>query len=121
MYEDGDGVEQSNEIAVYWFRKAAVLGDAPCQFCLGMHLKKKAGLGCEESLEGAWRFLTLAARQNHPRALYNLGVMHEHGLSAFPAGRRHKRDYAKARELYAAAAGLGHTKVPLGLLFVCCV
>ena len=39
---DGRGVEQNDEQAVFWYRKAAEQGDATAQFNLGVDVRQRS-------------------------------------------------------------------------------
>ena len=69
-YEDGEGVEQSDEEAARWYQRAADQGDADAQFCLGVAYKY--GRGVQQSDEGAVQWYQLAADQGHEKAQFNL-------------------------------------------------
>jgi TPR repeat protein len=76
-YEDGNGVPQSDEQAVEWYRKAAEQGNAAAQNDLG--LMYLAGRGVEKNKEEASKWSHKAARQKYPVAMFNLGAAYYNG------------------------------------------
>ena len=90
------GVEQSNEEAVRWYRQAADQGHAAALFCLGVAFED--GDLAEQSDEGAVQWYQLAANQGKAAAQFCLGVAYEDGegvkqsdkeaVTMVPSGRR---------------------------------
>lgn len=76
-YEAGNGVPQSDESAVKWYRKAAEQGNAAVQNRLGVMYR--IGQGVSRDKEEAVRWYRKAARQGNPQALFNLGVSYYNG------------------------------------------
>jgi len=72
-YHSGEGVEQSEKKALYWWQKAAKQGHANSQFNLGVVHEK--GYGVEQSYEKAIHWYTKAAEQGFVRAQNNLGLV----------------------------------------------
>ena len=70
MYEDGTGVEQSDEKAVEWWQKAAEQGFASAQYKLGYMYYH--GYGIEESYEKAVEWYQKAAEQGYEPAIKEL-------------------------------------------------
>ena len=95
MYQNGRGVEQSDEKAVEWFLKAAEQGDADAQYELGVMYEH--GDGVEKSYEKAAEWYLKAAEQEFPSAQNDLGRMYEKGLGI-------EQSYEKALEWYLKAA-----------------
>jgi TPR repeat protein len=71
-YASGNGVPQSWEEAVKWFRMAADQGDADAQNNLGTCYAR--GLGLSQDYVEAARWLQLAADQGHPLARQALAL-----------------------------------------------
>ena len=71
MYDNGRGVEQDDEQAVFWYRKAAEQGDATAQCYLGCDVR--SGHGVEQDDEQAVFWYRKAAEQGDANAQYNLG------------------------------------------------
>lgn len=76
-YQDGNGVPQSDDEAVKWYRKAAEQGNAEAENDLG--LMCRTGSGVEKSKEEAVKWYRLAARQGYASALFNLGTAYYNG------------------------------------------
>ena len=98
LYEDGLGVEQSNEKAMEYYKLAADQGLAGSQYNLA--LKYENGDIVEQDYEKALEYYRLAADQDHPGANNNLGDM-------YAEGRGVEQDYARAMEYYQKALDLG--------------
>ena len=71
MYSKGEGVTQSYEQAVYWYKKAAAQGDASAQLNLGFCYGK--GNVVSQSDQDAVFWYKKAAEQGNDKAQYNLG------------------------------------------------
>lgn len=82
LYRDGEFVEQSNEQAIYWFRRASLLEDPG-----GMHelaLLMLAGKPTDQAVSEALGWLRLASKLDHGGAMTALGRLHlkeKYGLS----------------------------------------
>jgi TPR repeat protein len=76
-YEDGNGVQQSDELAVAWYHRAAEHGNAAAQNNLG--LMYSTGRGVEKNKEEAVRWYRKAARQLYSNAMFNLGTAYYNG------------------------------------------
>ena len=72
-YHSGEGVEQSEKKALYWWQKAAKQGHANSQYNLGVNYGK--GYGVEQSYKKAIYWWQKAAEQGHAEAQYNLGLV----------------------------------------------
>ena len=99
MYFNGDGVEQSDERAVYWYRQAAELGHAQAQDNLGWMYGM--GRGIEQDDAQAVYWFRMAAEQGFANAQSNLGAMYERG-------RGIEQDLEQARHWYTQAGVQGH-------------
>ncbi|MEM7252946.1 MAG: peptidoglycan-binding protein [Pseudomonadota bacterium] len=82
MYEDGDGVERSDEMAVSWYRQAAEHGYAPAQFNLGRMYRNGKGVIASDGQAMAW--YRRAAQQGLAVAQFFLGLMYDAGKGAAP-------------------------------------
>lgn len=126
-YQNGTGVEKSEENAVVWYKKAAEQCDAEAQCALGECYYQAFGVEKNEKEARRWyeaaatqgnvtaqymtgrlyaelsynvaavKWYTKAAEQNCPEAQYELGVCYETGDGV-------GKDEAKAAELYRKAA-----------------
>jgi TPR repeat protein len=76
-YERGNGVNQSDQLAANWYRKAADLGDAEAQNRLGVMYS--LGRGVEKSQEDALRWYHSSAKQGYAQAMFNLGASYYNG------------------------------------------
>ena len=77
VYYNGKGVEEDNEKAATWYRKAAEQGFATGQFNLGTMYEK--GLGVEKNAKEATSWYRHAAEQGYPDAQSHLGYLYHHG------------------------------------------
>lgn len=98
LYAAGKGVKSDQAAAVGWYRKAAQQGLVEAQVALGtMYFNAQ---GTKRNYAEALRLFQLAARDSAV-ALYNLGVMHEAGLSV-------PKNCTKAATYYRHAGKKGH-------------
>jgi len=110
-YKNGDGVPQSNETAIEYFKIAANLGHVQAQLAVGGYYYAKND--CAE----AAKWLQMAAELGSAEAMFNLGVFYTEGMGVdqdlekaadffYRAARRH---HAEARYAYAdfCAQGMG--------------
>ena len=110
-YKNGDGVQQSNETAIEYFKIAAKLGHVQAQLAVGGYYYAK-----NDCVEAA-KWLQMAADLGNAEALFNLGVFYTEGMGVdqdlpkaadffYRAARRH---HADARYAYAdmCANGIG--------------
>ena len=128
MYEDGDGVGQSDEQAVAWYRKSAAQGDPLGMTSLGRLLaqagngpeagelfQKAAAMGfaeAESDLAFAYLIGVDGLPKDHGEAAYWYGKAAEHGVTyariglgeLLESGDGVERDPARARQLYQQAA-----------------
>ena len=114
MYEEGQGVSQSDHKAVEWYEKAADRGYADAQYKLGdMHYDnykihddgvRGYSLSLAIANETSYDWYKKAAKQGHADAQYKLGKMFE--LDKGPYGGKPGR--SSAIEWYKKAAEQGH-------------
>jgi uncharacterized protein len=76
-YQDGNGVPQSEALALQWYRKAADQGDAAAENNLGIMYSMGAGVSRDK--EEAVRWYRKAAKQGNPEAMFNLGAAYYNG------------------------------------------
>lgn len=76
-YEDGNGIPQSDNQAVKWYRAAAEQGNAIAQNDLGLMFR--LGRGVEQDKMEAVKWYRKAARQENPNALFNMGTAYYNG------------------------------------------
>lgn len=105
-HEEGGGTKRDLLKAVQWYRRAAMLGDAPALYKMGMILHKGL-LGQQKNFGEAINMLKRAAdradREN-PHALHELGLIYE----AQTGNERIIRDEGYALQLFQQAADLGY-------------
>lgn len=134
LYENGEGVEQSAEMAQQWCEKSAKLGNVPAQTHLGyllMHAQQSEqavqwwqqaaqagdadaqyflgqayhnGDGVAQDDDEAADWFEAAALQNHAGAQFNLGVLYANG-----------QRFAHARHWWQKAADLGDANAQAAL------
>ena len=107
MYADGRGVEQSDQEAVKWFRKAAEQGLADAQWMLGMMYAD--GCGVEQSDEEATKWYRKAAEQGFADAQCDLGDMYAFGRGVEQSDQEAVKWFRKAAE-----QGLVYAQCDLG-------
>lgn len=90
-YDFGENIEQSDEDAFKWYKKAADHGDPYSQLCTGWIYHH--GDIIKKSYEQAVKYYQLAAAQGNGSAINNLGYMYAYGLGV-------EVDGLKAKELY---------------------
>lgn len=98
MYHNGDGVDQDDKQALYWFQKAAEQGFAKAQYNLGLTYYN--GDGVEQDLNQALYWYRKAAEQGFAQAQSILGYMYNNGDGV-------KQDYKQALHWYRKAAEQG--------------
>ena len=82
MYQNGQGVTQSDQDAVHWFEKAANSGSA-----VGMHnlgVANEYGIGCATNYAKAAEWYLKAAEKGYAPAQYNLGSLYANGFMTPP-------------------------------------
>jgi len=77
MYELGEGVKQSYEMAKILYERAAQQGYTAAMCCLGDMYS--TGEGVEQSYEKAFEYFEQAAHLGHAEAQYNLGCLYANG------------------------------------------
>ena len=106
MYSNGEYVAQSDERAVYWYRKAADQGYKSAQYHLG--IKYKTGTGVTKDYKQAAYWYRKAAEQGHAKAQNNLGVSYNNGEGV-------SQNYEQAVYWYRKAANQGHAEAQYNL------
>ena len=76
MYTRGTGVKQNLKKAAYWNRLSADQGNADAQYLLATMFISGEG-GCKNSDLEAEKYFALAAKQKHPAARFQLGMLME--------------------------------------------
>lgn len=76
-YEKGDGVQQDENKAFEWCRKAAEQGYAQAQNSLGVMYSR--GIGVEKNKEEAFHWYQKAARQSLAKGDYNVAISYYNG------------------------------------------
>jgi TPR repeat protein len=76
-YEQGNGVPQSDDSALNWYRKAADQGNPGAENRLGVMYR--LGQGMSRDKEEAVRWYHKAAKQGNPEAMFNLGASYYNG------------------------------------------
>jgi TPR repeat protein len=97
-------------LSVAEVEQVAESGDATAQFLTA--LSYETGNGVAEDLVAARRWYEAAARQEHPAALNNLGLMHFHGRGV-------ERSHATARTLLERSADSGFAQGQVNFAIVC--
>jgi TPR repeat protein len=107
-YLKGDGVEADPGVAMRYGQEAATEGDADAQFVVGALYAR--GMAPDPFRAASWYLR--AARQNHPKAMYNLAM-------AFLTGNGVAKDPNQALVWFtkAADAGYADAAVNLGILY----
>jgi hypothetical protein len=95
-YDDGKGVENNEQLAFYWYSKAAEQGDVSAQFMVGMAYED--GLGVEQDIGLAVEWYRKAADQGDGDAQYNLGWAYHYGRGVDQNLKTAKKWYMKAAE-----------------------
>lgn len=110
MYEDGQGVSQSDTEAVKWYRKAAEQGHAKAQYNLGNMYRDGRGVSQNDTEAAKW--YRKAAEQRLAKAQNNLGVTYKNGRGV-------SQNYAEAVKWYRKSAeqGLAIAQFNLGVMY----
>lgn len=77
MYEKGYQIKQNDELAVQWYKKAALQSDTFAQNNLGKMYQK--GWGVQKSEQQAMHWFSQAAEQGYAEAQYNLARIYQKG------------------------------------------
>lgn len=96
LYEHGQGMPQSHQEAVKWFRKAAEQGNVDAQFSLA--LAYMFGQGTPQSYEEAAKWFSKAAEQGNPAAQFNLGVAYAGGTGVPQSSEEARKWFQKAAD-----------------------
>ena len=105
-YYNGQGVEQSYEKAVIWYKKAAEQGNANAQCSLGYCYDE--GQGVKLSHEKAVYWFQKAAEQGYASAQCNLGVCYDNGQGV-------EQSYEQAAYWYKKSAEQGDSDAQFSL------
>ena len=108
-YYNGDGVEESQAMAVKWYTLAAEQGDAEAQCNLGLCYYN--GDGVKQSYTEAIKWWKKAAEQGNAFAQYNLGFCYENGYGV-------EKSFTEAVKWYKKAAEQGHEEAKKKLDFM---
>lgn len=100
-FNQGLGVSENVETAIYWFQKAAENGNVRAQLSLGMIFSDPSGDFCDYKKAVEW--YKKAADQGLSEAQFMTGLMYEHGQGVL-------HDSQKAIEWYKKAAKQGHAQ-----------
>jgi hypothetical protein len=110
-YETGQGVQQNETQAVYWYQKAADQGYAAAQDSLGvMYESGSGGLAKDDAQAIVW--YQKAADQGDSDSQYQLGVMYENGRGGLT------KDDSQAVYWYQKSANQGNDKAKVRLATV---
>lgn len=96
LYEHGQGVPQSLQEAIKWYRKAAEQGNPEAQFSLA--LAYMLGQGTPQSYEEAAKWFRKAAEQGNPAAQFNLGVAYAGGTGVPQSSEEARKWFQKAAD-----------------------
>ena len=105
-YDEGQGVEQDYEKAVFWYRKSAEQGNDSAQYNLALCYVK--GQGVEQDYEKAVEWYRKSAEHGDSRAQFNLGHCYYKGQGV-------EQDYEKAVYWYKISAEQGNSRAQLYL------
>ena len=110
MYQNGEGVEQSDTEAVKWYRKGAEAGNANAMNNLGW--RYQSGKGVEQSDTEAVKWYRKGAEAGNDWAIFNLGYMYQYGKGV-------EQSYAEAVKWYrkGAEAGDANAMSNLGCMY----
>lgn len=95
MYLKGKGKPKSDFLALAHFQKAATQENADGNYYLGLMQLKGQGFP-EPKPEDAFKSFVFAAGKNHPKALFQLGIMKQFGITS-------EQSYPEAKEYYEEA------------------
>ncbi|MGH8119281.1 MAG: SPOR domain-containing protein [Gammaproteobacteria bacterium] len=99
MYDNGQGVDRDQKVALQWYIKAAEQGMPVAQHDVGVRYFQ--GIGVEQNYQEAAKWWEQAANAGLADSRFNLGLMYYRGLGV-------KTDYPKAAEHFRKAAEQGH-------------
>ncbi|MCJ1385291.1 hypothetical protein MMC17_008412 [Xylographa soralifera] len=104
--EDGGGTRKDPLKAVQWYKRAAILGDSPAMYKMGM-IQLKGLLGQPKNTREAVVWLKRAAEradEENPHSLHELGLLYE----SASGNDNIIRDEAYSNQLFLQAADLGY-------------
>ncbi len=112
------GLQRDDRTALEYIRAAADMGDGAAQHYLAMALASGDGVAADARQSRHW--LERAAAAHHPDALYVLACELAGATSGSPDGSAaHELDLPRARQLFEAAARLGHVDALCALGAMC--
>lgn len=97
----GEGLEKNIAETMKWYTRAAEQGDNDIQVELGLLYYNLEKYGKEGDYRTAAIWFSIAAEQNHPKALYCLAIAHEEGKGV-------EQDSLEALRLMKESAALGY-------------
>ena len=101
MLQQDTSSRENLEQAVFWYQKAAELGDPMAQTNLGWMMSK--GIGLPEDVAGAMVLFRKAAEQEYSYALNNIGHLILHGKGQAPDAKQALDWFRRAADLGLAA------------------
>lgn len=108
MYEHGDGVEQDDKNAIYWYTKSAEQGNAEAQIKLGFTYETGEG-GLAQDYKQAIQWYTKAAESGHAYAQFVLAEKYRKGDIVAKDDKKALQWYTKAAE-----QGIDYAQLALG-------
>ncbi|KAI4152980.1 MAG: hypothetical protein LQ341_000608 [Variospora aurantia] len=104
--DEGGGTKRDAVKAMQWYQRAAILGDTPAMYKLGV-IQLKGLLGQPRNAKAALTWLQQAAARGdkeNPHALHELALLYEapHSIEGI------SQDNAHAKQLFLEAANLGY-------------
>lgn len=108
-YYNGYGVNKSFDIAVSYFKKAALQNHVEAQFMLGKSYL--SGKGVDKDYQEAVIWLKKSAEQNYIEAFYELGLIYQRGSSGI-------KDFKLAENYFRKAVAQNHEKAKIMLYFI---
>jgi len=110
IYLNGQGINQDVATAKQWFQKSAEKGLAAAQLEIALiYYDGPAGSQKDDAL--AFKWLTLAAKQDNPQAEFDLAYLYQHGKGV-------PQDVPQATQWYEKAAGHGLAEALLQIGFI---
>ncbi|KAG0233964.1 hypothetical protein BGW41_001262, partial [Actinomortierella wolfii] len=100
MFENGTGVDQSDEEAFKWYLEAARQGHAPAQHKTGNNYLR--GRGTDKNPSEALLWFQKGASQGHSASQLSLGAMYD-------SGKEVEQNYSEAMKWYLEAAAQGNS------------
>ena len=90
-YIRGEGVDQSDELALHYAREGTKHGNSDCMIYLGKHYKY--GRAVEKNPKKAFKLFLKALEKGNPLAYIEVGDAYENGVGV-------EQSYTKAKEIY---------------------